>query len=326
MEWMYNLERPKKLEWDVESKTERYGKFVIEPFEKGFGITLGNTIRRVLLSYIEGAGLIGVRIDGVDHEFSSMDNVKEDVLDIIMNLKKMRVKYTGKGEKKLHFSAKGPCQIYAKDFKNIDPEVEIMNEDQYICELSDGGKLNMELYFDFGIGFCLAEEHNLDDKPVNGYIAVDTIYSPIVKVKYDVDSALVGKSVDYDKITMEITTDGSIRPEAALNRAIKIVKGYLNAFDNVEESIDDGDYSSGADRGKDDLRRKLKMSVDELELSVRAANCLKNAEIDSIGELVQKQESEMLKYRNFGKKSLDEIKKVLIDMGLHFGMDINEIE
>ncbi len=326
MEWMYNLERPKKLEWDVETKTERYGKFVIEPFEKGFGITLGNTIRRVLLSYIEGAGLIGVRIDGVDHEFSSMDNVKEDVLDIIMNLKKMRVKYTGKGEKKMSFSAKGPCQIYAKDFNNIDPDIEVMNDDQYICELSDGGILNMELYFDFGIGFCLAEEHQLDDKPVNGYIAVDTIYTPVIKVKYDVENALVGKSVDYDKITMEITTDGSIRPEVALNRAVKIVKGYLNAFDNVEESNDDSDFSGGADRGKDDLKRKLKMSVDELELSVRAANCLKNAEIDSIGELVQKQESEMLKYRNFGKKSLDEIKKVLIDMGLHFGMDINEIE
>jgi len=321
MKWI-NLERPKRLEWDKDTKTESYGRFTIEPFEKGFGITLGNAVRRTMLSYIQGTGLVGVRVDGVAHEFTSINNMKEDVLDVIMNLKKMRVKYTGDGLKTLRFTAKGPCQVFARDFDNLDSELEVMSKDCYICELSEGGKLVMDLYYDHGLGYQPAEEHSYEDLPVD-FIAVDTVYTPVVNVNFDVDHALVGKSVDYDKLTMEIVTDGSITPDTVLKRSVRIVKQYLDAFEEDSEGIE---YP--LEEAKDDnsaVRSLLVKSVEEMELSVRAANCLKNAGIKSIGELVQKSEPEMLKYRNFGKKSLEEIKELLIEMNLSFGMDLSDL-
>ncbi len=321
MKWI-NLERPRKLEWDQDTKTECYGKFSIEPFEKGFGITLGNALRRTMLSYIQGAGLVGVRVEGVAHEFTSINNLKEDVLDVIMNLKKMRVRYTGEGLKTLRFTAKGPGQVFARDFDNLDSEIEVMNKDLYICELSDGGKLVMDLYYDHGLGYKPAEEHNYEDMTVD-FIAVDTVYTPIVNVNFETDHALVGKSVDYDKITMEIVTDGSITPDTVLKRSVRLVKQYLDAFDEENENIEYPQEETKDDNSE--MRSLLGKSVEELELSVRAANCLKNAGIKSIGELVQKSEAEMLKYRNFGKKSLEEIKEMLIDMGLSFGMDLSDL-
>ncbi|HDZ24236.1 MAG TPA: DNA-directed RNA polymerase subunit alpha [Desulfobacteraceae bacterium] len=321
MKWI-NLERPRKMEWDKETKSNDFGRFSIEPFEKGFGITLGNALRRTMLSYIQGTGLVGVRIDGVAHEFTSINNLKEDVLDVVMNLKKMRVRYTGENLKMVSFTAKGPAQIYARDFDNLDSEIEVMNKDLYICELSEGGVLSLDLYYDHGLGYKPAEEHAYEDMPVD-FIAVDTVYTPVVNVKYEVDHALVGKSVDYDKLTMEIKTDGSITPETVLKRSVRLIKQYLDAFemdsDNVEYPMEEPKDDNT------DLKNILSKSVEELELSVRAANCLKNAGIKTIGELVQKSEAEMLKYRNFGKKSLEEIKELLIEMNLSFGMELNDI-
>jgi DNA-directed RNA polymerase subunit alpha len=321
MKWI-NLERPKKLEWDKETKSNAYGRLSIEPFEKGFGITLGNALRRTMLSYIQGTGLVGVRIDGVAHEFTSINNLKEDVLDVVMNLKKMRVRYTGENLKVVNFTVKGPAQVFARDFDNLDSEIEVMNKDLYICELSEGGTLSLDLYYDHGLGYKPAEEHGYEDIPVD-FIAVDTVYTPVVNVKFEVDHALVGKSVDYDKLTMEIQTDGSITPETVLKRSVRLIKQYLDAFemdsDNVEYPMEEPKDDNT------DLKNILSKSVEELELSVRAANCLKNAGIKSIGELVQKSEPEMLKYRNFGKKSLEEIKELLIEMNLSFGMDLDDI-
>jgi len=321
MKWI-NLERPRKLEWDKENRSNAFGRFSIEPFEKGFGITLGNALRRTMLSYIQGTGLVGVRVDGVAHEFTSINNMKEDVLDVIMNLKKMRVRYTGENLKTLSFTAKGPVQVYARDFDNLDSEIEIMNKDLYICELSEGGTLSTDLYFDHGLGYKTAEEHSYEDMPVD-FIAVDTVYTPVINVKYEVDHALVGKSVDFDKLSMEIQTDGSISPETVLKRSVRLIKQYLDAFEADSENVDYPLEEPKEDNT--DLKNILSKSVEELELSVRAANCLKNAGIKSIGELVQKSEPEMLKYRNFGKKSLEEIKELLIEMGLSFGMDLDDI-
>jgi DNA-directed RNA polymerase subunit alpha len=321
MKWI-NLERPRKLEWDKENRSNAFGRFSIEPFEKGFGITLGNALRRTMLSYIQGTGLVGVRVDGVAHEFTSINNMKEDVLDVIMNLKKMRVRYTGENLKTLSFTAKGPVQVYARDFDNLDSEIEVMNKDLYICELSEGGTLSIDLYFDHGLGYKTAEEHSYEDMPVD-FIAVDTVYTPVINVKYEVDHALVGKSVDFDKLSMEIQTDSSISPETVLKRSVRLIKQYLDAFEADSENVDYPLEEPKEDNT--DLKNILSKSVEELELSVRAANCLKNAGIQSIGELVQKSEPEMLKYRNFGKKSLEEIKELLIEMGLSFGMDLDDI-
>ena len=319
MKWI-RLEAPEKLEW--EEKSDSYGKFSAQPFEKGFGITIGNTLRRILLSYIQGAGLVGVTIDGVAHEFASIDNVKEDVLDIIMNLKDMRVKYDGEGLKKISYSVKGPYQVHGEDFNDIDSEIEVMSEDKYICELSEGGELNIDLYFDHGNGYKLAEEHEYDDLPVD-FIAADTVYTPIVNVKYDVEQALVGKSVDFDKLIMEIETDGSIAPEVALKRAVSILQDYLKI---LEESKEKMEYPEKEEEEKNkELKNLLNRSVEELEMSVRSSNCLKNANIDTIGDLVQKTEQEMLSYRNFGKKSLQEIKDILAELNLSLGMDVDDI-
>ena len=322
MKWI-SLERPVKFEWEKETKSDSFGKFFIEPFEKGFGVTIGNSLRRVMLSYIQGAGLVGIRVDGVSHEFASIDNLKEDVLDVIMNLKKMRVKYTGNGRKKIEFSAKGPCKIYGRDFDGIDPEISVMMPDAYICELSEGGELNMELYYEHGFGYKSVDEHDFKDMPI-GFIAVDTVYTPVLNVKYDVEQALVGKSVDYDKLIMEITTDGSIKPETVLKRSVRILKDYLNVFEELDKDVEYGEEEVATTDNR--LKELLEKPVSEMELTVRAANCLKGAEIGTIGELVTKTEAEMLKYRNFGKKSLEEIKEKLAEMDLHFGMTIDEIE
>lgn len=319
MKWL-RLESPEKLVW--EESTKDYGKFSAEPFEKGFGITIGNTLRRVLLSYIQGAGLVGVKIQGVSHEFTSIDNIKEDVLDIMMNLKDMRVEYEGEGLKKITFSAKGPKVVKGKDFDDIDSEVDIMSKDLYICELSDGGELEMDLYFDHGNGYKSSEEHTYDDLPVD-FIAADTVYTPVVNVEYEVEQALVGKSVDYDKLIMEIETDGSVEPKVALKRAVSILKDYLYVLEESEEKMD---YPEEEEEEENkELRNLLNRSVKELEMSVRSANCLKNANIKTIGDLVQETEQDMLSYRNFGKKSLQEIKDILAELNLSLDMDVSDI-
>lgn len=315
-----DLIKPKKLDYDPESLSERYGKFYAEPFERGFGITLGNALRRVLLSSIQGAAITDVRIEGVLHEFSTIAGVVEDVTEIILNLKEVKVKLDGEGPKKITIDVKGEKAVKAGDIQT-DGTVTILNPDHHIATVNKDGKLRMELTVQTGKGFVPAER-NKDPKASIGTIPIDAIYSPIVKVVYNVTNARVGQITDYDKLTMEIWTNGGVRPDDALAYAAKILKDQLQIFINFEEEEEE----TPRGESQPDLRSinaNLLKSVDELELSVRSANCLKNANIRNIAELVQKSEQEMLHTKNFGRKSLNEIKELLSDMGLSFGMKLD---
>jgi DNA-directed RNA polymerase subunit alpha len=315
-----DLIKPKKLDYDPESLSERYGKFYAEPFERGFGITLGNALRRVLLSSIQGAAITDVRIDGVLHEFSTIPGVVEDVTEVILNLKEVKVKLDGEGPKKITIDVKGEKAVTAGDIQT-DGTVTILNPDHHIATVNKDGKLRMELTVQTGKGFVPAER-NKDPKASIGTIPIDAIYSPIVKVVYNVTNARVGQITDYDKLTIEVWTNGGVRPDDALAYAAKILKDQLQIFINFEEEADE----SPRGESQPDLRSinaNLLKSVDELELSVRSANCLKNANIRNIAELVQKSEQEMLHTKNFGRKSLNEIKDLLAEMGLSFGMKLD---
>ncbi len=311
------LIKPKRLEVDPDTHTEFYGKFVCEPLERGFGITLGNSLRRVLLSSLQGAAIIGVKIDGVMHEFSSIPGVLEDVTDIVLNLKEVKVRYLGEGMTTVTLNAQGECEVKAGDI-STGSEVEILNPDQHIATLSKDGQLYMEMFVKTGKGYIPAERHSKEDFPV-GTILIDGLFSPIKKVNYVVTTARVGQLADYDKLTMEIWTDGTVKPEDALGFAAKIIKEQMNIFINFEEGEEPVEEEK---KEEPELNPNLFRSVDELELSVRSANCLKNANIRLIGELVQKTEAEMLKTKNFGRKSLNEIKEILAEMGLSLGMKI----
>ena len=315
-----DLIKPKKLDYDPESFSERYGKFYAEPFERGFGITLGNALRRILLSSIQGAAITDVRIDGVLHEFSTVAGVVEDVTEIILNLKEVKVKLDGEGPKKITIEVKGEKTVRASDIVT-DGTVTILNPEQHIATVNKEGKLRMELTVKTGKGFVPAER-NKDPKASIGTIPIDSIYSPIVKVVYNVTNARVGQITDYDKLNVEIWTNGGVKPDDALAYAAKILKDQLSIFINFEEE----EESSPRGESQPDLRSinvNLLKSVDELELSVRSANCLKNASIRNIAELVQKSEQEMLHTKNFGRKSLNEIKDLLAAMGLSFGMKLD---
>ncbi len=315
-----DLIKPKKLDYDPESFSERYGKFYAEPFERGFGITLGNALRRVLLSSIQGAAITDVRIDGVLHEFSTIPGVVEDVTEIILNLKEVKVRMDGEGPKKITIEIKGERVVRAGDIQT-DGTVTILNPEQHIATVNKDGKLRMELTVRVGKGFVPAER-NKDPKASIGTIPIDSIYSPIVKVVYNVTNARVGQITDYDKLTIEIWTNGGVKPDDALAFAAKIIKDQLSIFINFEEEQE----TTLRGESQPDLRSinaNLLKSVDELELSVRSANCLKNANIRNIAELVQKTEQEMLHTKNFGRKSLNEIKDLLHEMGLSFGMKLD---
>jgi DNA-directed RNA polymerase subunit alpha len=315
-----DLIKPKKLDYDAESASDRYGKFYAEPFERGFGITLGNALRRVMLSSIQGAAITDVRIDGVLHEFSSIAGVVEDVTEIILNLKETKVKLDGEGPKTVTIEVSGEKVVRAGDIQT-DGTVTILNPDQHIATVTREGKLRMEMTVRTGKGFVPAERSK-DPRASIGTIPIDAIYSPIVKVVYNVTNARVGQITDYDKLTMEVWTNGGVRPTDAVAFAAKILKDQLQIFINFEE--EDDELPRG--ESQPDLRSinaNLLKSVDELELSVRSANCLKNANIRSIAELVQKSEQEMLATKNFGRKSLNEIKDLLVDMGLHLGMKLD---
>lgn len=313
-----DLIKPKKLDYDPETFSDRYGKFFAEPFERGFGITLGNALRRVLLSSIQGAAITDVRIDGVLHEFSTIPGVVEDVTEIILNLKEIKVKLEGEGPKKISLDVKGEKIVRAGDIQT-DGSVTILNPDQPIATVNKEGRLRMEMTVRTGKGFVPAER-NKDPKASIGTIPIDAIYSPIVKVVYNVTNARVGQITDYDRLTIEIWTNGGVRPDDALAYAAKILKDQLSIFINFEE-----EEEVPAGEPQPDLRAinaNLLKSVDELELSVRSANCLKNANIRNIADLVQKTEQEMLNTKNFGRKSLNEIKDLLSEMGLSFGMKL----
>ncbi len=314
-----DLIKPRKLEADSESHSRFYGKFSCEPLERGFGITLGNALRRVLLSSLRGAAITSVRIKDVFHEFSALPGVMEDVTEILLNLKQVRLKMGGDGFKILRLEGKGQGELKAGDIQT-DGTVEILNPEHHIASLSADGVLNLEMTAKVGKGFVPAEANKEEDQPI-GFIPLDASFSPIRKVNYVVTQARVGQRTDYDKLTLEVWTDGSITPENAVAFAAKILKEHLSMFINFEEEPE-GLEERGLEEAPP-LNENLYRSVNELELSVRAANCLKNANIRFIGELVQKTEQEMLKTKNFGRKSLNEIKEILTEMGLHLGMKLD---
>lgn len=312
------LIRPKGFEVERESLTEQYGKFVIRPLERGYGVTLGNSLRRVLLSSMMGSAVSAVKFEGVLHEFSTLPDVLEDVTDIILNLKQVRFKQASPDTRNLKISKVGPGVVTAGDIQTIDG-VEILNPEQTIATLGKDGKFEAEIQVTYGRGFVEAEGKT-KELPV-GWIAVDALYSPIRRVNYTVSNARVGQRTDYDALSFEVWTDGSLRPEESVALGSKILKEQLQIFltfdENMEPTVEEEERSSPT------LNENLFRSVDDLELSVRSANCLKNANIRFIGELVSKSEAEMLKTKNFGRKSLNEIKEILSSMGLTLGMKID---
>jgi DNA-directed RNA polymerase subunit alpha len=318
MKWK-NLTMPKQVVPDS-ANTVGYGKFVIEPLERGFGVTLGNALRRTLLSSLQGCSITAVRIDGVLHEFSTLPGVIEDVTEIILNLKQVRMKLHGDGPKRGTFETKGKGEVRAGNLQ-VDADVEILNPDLHIASLNRDGDLRMEVEINGGRGYVSADQHSQTDRPI-GVIPIDSLFSPVTRVNYNVEATRLGQRIDYDKLTLEVWTDQSISPTDAVAWASKILRDHFSLFIHFEEPI----VEEVEEVEDEDLRRVrllLDKSVEELELSVRSSNCLRAAEIKSIGDLVQKSEPEMLKYRNFGRKSLKEIQDILADMGLAFGMDIS---
>jgi len=314
-----SLIRPKRVDVDESTHTRYYGEFTIQPLERGFGITLGNALRRVLLSSIQGAAIVSVKIDGVLHEFSTVQGIKEDVTDIILNLKGVRFKLGSADTKVVRINATKPGPITAADFVT-DGTIEVLNPDHYIATLSGEGSFKAEMLVKMGKGYLPAKKELEPDQP-EGTINIDAIFSPVKKVNYVVSHARVGQITDYDKLVLEVWTDGSLNPGDAIAYAAKIIKQQLDVFINFEE-VDEEVVVEKEDE-KSNVNEILMRSVEDLELSVRSANCLKNAGINTIGELVQKTEAEMLKTKNFGRKSLSEIKDILNEYGLVFGMKLD---
>ncbi len=315
-----DLIRPKRLDVEKETLTPTYGKFTAEPFERGFGITIGNSLRRILLSSLQGGAITSLKVDGVLHEFSTIPGTKEDITEIILNLKEVRLKLHTEGPKTIRVKAEGPKVLKAGDILTGDA-VEILNPDHYIATLSRDGKLSMEMVVKMGRGYVPAERNKEDGQPI-GTIPMDAIFSPIKKVNYTVTNARVGQITDYDKLILEVWTDGSLNPEEAVAHSAKILKDQLSIFITFEEEEEEMSYPED-DQEKDTFNENLLRSVDELELSVRSANCLKHANIKLIGDLVQKTEAEILATKNFGRKSLNEIKELLTEMGLSLGMKLD---
>jgi DNA-directed RNA polymerase subunit alpha len=313
-----DLIKPKRLQVEAETLTDRYGKFYAEPFERGFGTTLGSSLRRVLLSSLQGAAIVSVRIKGVLHEFSTVPGVTEDVTDIILNLKGVLLRLHGNDSRNVRIVMKGAGVITAGDFIT-DSHVEILNPEHHIATCSQEADVEMDMIVSFGKGYVSADR-NRDDKAPVGTIPIDSIFSPIKKVNFTVTNARVGQITDYDKLTIEVFTDGSVRSDDALSYAAKIIKEQLQLFINVDEDFEPVEEEIGESTGK--INENLYRGVDELELSVRSANCLKNANIRLIGDLVQRSEGEMLKTQNFGRKSLNEIKDILAEMGLTLGIKL----
>ena len=315
-----DLIRPKKLQVETESLTNTYGKFFAEPFERGFGTTLGTGLRRVLISSLQGAAIVSVKAKGVLHEFSAIPGVTEDATDIILNLKGVRLKVHGNESRMVRIVQKGEGVVKAKDIIT-DNNVEILNPEHHIATCSKDANLEMDLLVKVGKGYVPADR-NRDEKAPVGTIPIDAIFSPISKVNFTVTNARVGQITDYDKLTIEVWTDGSVKPQDAVAYASKILKDQLSIFINFDEDVEPQEEAEPEEE-RERFNENLYRSVDELELSVRSANCLKNAGIKLIGELVSRSEAEMLKTQNFGRKSLNEIKDILVDMGLTLGMKLD---
>ena len=312
-----DLIKPNKLEVKHGSDSRRMATVVAEPLERGFGLTLGNALRRVLLSSLQGAAVTSVQIDGVLHEFSSIAGVREDVTDIVLNIKEIAIKMEGEGPKRMTLRKSGPGTVTAGDIQTIG-DVEILNPDLVICTLDDGADIRMELTVDTGKGYVAADRNRPEDAPI-GLVPVDSLYSPVKKVSYRVENTREGQVLDYDKLTLSLETDGSLTPDDAVAYAARILQDQLTIFVNFDEPKKEVVEEAPPELA---FNPALLKKVDELELSVRSANCLKNDNIVYIGDLIQKTEAEMLRTPNFGRKSLNEIKEVLTTMGLHLGMDV----
>lgn len=316
------FQRPKRLEFEKETLTDRFGRFYAQPFERGFGTTIGNALRRVLLSSIEGAAITAVQIDGVLHEFSPIKGVVEDATDIILNLKQLPLTCHVDHTKTLTLRKEKPGPVRASDIE-ADADVEILEPDAHIATIAEGGKLHMQLRVKRGRGY-IAADRNFDEDLGIGWIPIDSTHSPVKKVNYTVDGARIGQVTDYDKLTIEVWTNGSVTPHDAVSLSAKLVRDHLNIFVNLEDGNDEA-LDSGSEPARAGVSNEhLDKSVEELELSVRSYNCLKNANIRTIRELVGKTETEMLKTKNFGRKSLNEIKEILTSMGLSLGMKLDQ--
>ena len=316
------FEMPKRLSKEENSATETYAKFIAEPFETGYGYTIGNSLRRVLLSSLEGAAITSIRIDGAMHEFATVDGVVEDVTEIVLNLKKVLFKCHVREPQTLLLSVNKEGEVNAGDI-SANQNIEIVNPKQHICTLDKKKKFDMEIEVRVGRGFFSADENKKAEQPI-GLIPIDSIFSPVSRVRYTVESARVGQRTDYDKLLLEVWTDGRITPDDALTQASAILQHHLDVFVGYDKNaIEFEEVEDQKDDEKAKLKKLLNMSVNEIELSVRAANCLNNANITTVGQLAMKTEAEMLKYRNFGKKSLNEIKDKLQTLGLSLGMNID---
>jgi DNA-directed RNA polymerase subunit alpha len=317
------FELPNKLTKVEDGATPTYAKFIAEPFEAGYGHTIGNSLRRVLLSSIEGAAISSIKIDGVNHEFQSIDNVVEDVTDIVLNLKKILIVSHKREPLTLLIKASKAGKVTAADIQT-DANITIINPDQLICTLDSKRSFEAEIEIKTGRGYCPGESNKKEEQAI-GVIPIDSLFSPVRLVKYTVENTRVGQITDYDKLILEVWTDGRITPDDALKQSASILKHHLDVFDRVSEEVFEFDsQQSEVSEEQNKLRKLLNMSVNEIELSVRAANCLNNANITTVGELAMKTEQEMLKYRNFGKKSLNEIKEKLEALGLSLGMKFDE--
>jgi len=313
------FQKPKRLAVDTSTLTDKYGIFWAQPFERGFGTTVGNALRRVLLSSIEGAAVTAVKMEGVLHEFQSIPGVVEDATDIILNLKQIPFKLAGDAPKAIYLRADQPG-VVTSGMIEADGDVEVLDKDVYIATVSEGGKLDMEMRLKRGRGYVSADK-NFDEDLGIGFIPIDSVHSPVRKVNFAVEAARLGQMTDYDKLTLEVWTNGAVSPQDAIGYAAKLLKDHMTIFINFEEVTEATEEPS--ERGLDKMNEVLNRSVEELELSVRSYNCLKNANIQTIGELVQKTEAEMLRTKNFGRKSLNEIKEILANMGLSLGMRID---
>jgi DNA-directed RNA polymerase subunit alpha len=320
MKWK-PIQMPKEVSFDQATLSDRYAKFIIEPLERGFGITLANALRRTLLSSIQGAAPVAVRIDGVLHEFSTIPGVYEDVTEIILNIKRIKLKLLGDAPKTLILEGNKKSDYKAGNIKT-DGDVEILNPNQHILKIAGEGKVRIEIDVNTGRSYVPSEQNKRPDAPV-GTIFLDAMFSPVTKVNFEVENTRVGQRTDYDKLILEVWTDGTLTPEDAVCFASKLLKDHLQIFIKLDKELEMAEEEK-VDEGILKIRNLLKMRVDELELSVRSSNCLRAANIQTLEDLVKKTESEMLKYRNFGRKSLTELQNILSDLGLQFGMDVEK--
>ena len=318
------LQMPRLLDIDKESLTDTYGKFALQPLERGFGVTIGHGLRRVLVSQIQGAAIKSLSVEGVQHEFSVIKGVREDVPEIVLNLKEVALRFHGDEDRVLRVEAKGPGELKAKDLA-VDASVEIMNPELHIGTLGKDANVVMELTVGNGRGYVFADENKSAEQPI-GTIPMDSNFSPILKVNYNIENARVGRRTDYDKLTLEVWTDGSVGPEDAVVQAARVLIEHLGLIANLEDEPAQGSDEKEVDEETKRVARLLNTNVDELELTVRSANCLRAAGISTLKEMVQRTEAEMLKFRNFGRKSLNELGEILTTMDLAWGMDISRYE